>query len=88
MGGRRPSARPRVLGLAGAQARPLAFSRSGCGGGREAGVCGAPPTLPSAHPPPPAPNTRRVRVHNISPGMVTTDLLMAGADNAVAKFFM
>lgn len=30
----------------------------------------------------------QVGVHNLSPGMVTTDLLMAGADNRVSKFFI
>lgn len=31
---------------------------------------------------------RNVGIHSISPGMVTTDLLMAGADNNVSKFFI
>lgn len=30
----------------------------------------------------------RVGVHNLSPGMVTTELLMAGADSRVARFFI
>ncbi len=29
-----------------------------------------------------------VGVHNLSPGMVTTELLMSGADTPVAKFFI
>lgn len=29
-----------------------------------------------------------VRIHNLSPGMVTTDLLMAGADSKVSKWFI
>ena len=29
-----------------------------------------------------------VGVHNLSPGMVTTELLMAGADNKISKFFI
>ena len=29
-----------------------------------------------------------VGIHNLSPGMVTTELLMAGADNKVSKFFI
>lgn len=29
-----------------------------------------------------------IGVHNLSPGMVTTELLMAGADNKVSKFFI
>lgn len=33
-------------------------------------------------------NAKQVGVHNLSPGMVTTDLLMAGADTPVAKFFI
>lgn len=31
---------------------------------------------------------KNVGIHNLSPGMVTTELLMAGADNAVSKFFI
>ncbi|EIE21732.1 NAD(P)-binding protein [Coccomyxa subellipsoidea C-169] len=33
-------------------------------------------------------NINNVGIHNLSPGMVTTDLLMAGADTATAKFFI
>ncbi len=33
-------------------------------------------------------NITRVGVHNLSPGMVTTELLMAGADTPTAKFFI
>jgi len=29
-----------------------------------------------------------VGIHNLSPGMVTTELLMSGADNRVSKFFI
>lgn len=29
-----------------------------------------------------------VGIHNLSPGMVTTELLMAGADNKISKFFI
>jgi hypothetical protein len=29
-----------------------------------------------------------VGVHNLSPGMVTTELLMSGADTPTAKFFI
>jgi hypothetical protein len=29
-----------------------------------------------------------VGVHNLSPGMVTTELLMSGADTSTAKFFI
>ena len=31
---------------------------------------------------------QNIGIHNLSPGMVTTDLLMAGADNKVSKFFI
>jgi chlorophyll(ide) b reductase len=31
---------------------------------------------------------KKVVVHNLSPGMVTTDLLMTGGDTRVAKFFI
>lgn len=31
---------------------------------------------------------KNVGIHNLSPGMVTTDLLMAGADTPVSKFFI
>ena len=31
---------------------------------------------------------KNVGIHNLSPGMVTTELLMAGADNKVSKFFI
>eukprot|EP00897_Mesotaenium_endlicherianum_P010690 jgi/Mesen1/964/ME000012S00515 len=31
---------------------------------------------------------KNVTVHNLSPGMVTTDLLMSGSDTRVAKFFI
>lgn len=30
----------------------------------------------------------KVFIHNLSPGMVTTDLLMSGADNKVSRFFI
>lgn len=33
-------------------------------------------------------NIQNVVVHNISPGMVTTDLLMSGSDTRQAKFFI
>lgn len=31
---------------------------------------------------------RNVGIHSLSPGMVTTELLMSGADNAKSKFFI
>jgi len=31
---------------------------------------------------------KKVAVHNLSPGMVTTDLLMSGSDTKQAKFFI
>jgi chlorophyll(ide) b reductase len=31
---------------------------------------------------------KNVAVHNLSPGMVTTELLMAGADTNTSKFFI
>lgn len=31
---------------------------------------------------------RNVGIHNLSPGMVTTELLMSGANTPVAKFFI
>ncbi|PSC76397.1 chlorophyll(ide) b reductase chloroplastic isoform X2 [Micractinium conductrix] len=31
---------------------------------------------------------KKIGVHNLSPGMVTTDLLMAGTNSKVAKFFV
>ena len=31
---------------------------------------------------------RNVGIHNLSPGMVTTELLMCGADTPVSKFFV
>lgn len=33
-------------------------------------------------------NIQNVGIHNLSPGMVTTELLMAGADTPTAKFFI
>ena len=33
-------------------------------------------------------NVTNVGVHNLSPGMVTTELLMSGADSAQGKFFI
>ncbi len=33
-------------------------------------------------------NIRNVGIHNLSPGMVTTELLMAGADTPASKFFI
>ena len=31
---------------------------------------------------------KQIGVHNLSPGMVTTELLMAGADTRIARFFI
>jgi hypothetical protein len=31
---------------------------------------------------------KNVGIHNLSPGMVTTELLMSGADSPVSKFFI
>jgi chlorophyll(ide) b reductase len=43
-------------------------------------------------PPPPSPQSelrseglKKVGIHNLSPGMVTTDLLMAGTNTSIAK---
>jgi chlorophyll(ide) b reductase len=33
-------------------------------------------------------NIQNVGIHNLSPGMVTTELLMSGADTPTAKFFI
>lgn len=35
-----------------------------------------------------SPRRGRITVHTMSPGMVTTELLMAGADTRVARFFI
>ncbi len=39
-------------------------------------------------PPPQQANIKNVGIHNLSPGMVTTELLMSGADTQGSKFFI
>lgn len=44
--------------------------------------------LPRLFAPCPQASIRNVGIHNLSPGMVTTELLMSGANTPVAKFFI